>query len=59
VAFALLTFGSRVSGAGREFPVKGEVFAKEQVDAYARAQVGIDRLETTPSSVEYDMYFDA
>ena len=46
--------------ADHEFLLKGDVFTKDQIDAYAELLWNdVSRWETTPSSVEYDMYFSA
>ncbi|WP_057883907.1 type I glutamate--ammonia ligase [Tsuneonella troitsensis] len=46
--------------ADHEFLLKGDVFTKDQIDAYAELLwADVSRWETTPSSVEYDMYFSA
>ena len=46
--------------ADHAFLLKGDVFTKDQIDAYADLLwADVSRWETTPSSVEYDMYFSA
>jgi glutamine synthetase len=46
--------------ADHEFLLKGDVFSKDQIDAYAELKwADVLRLETTPSPVEYDMYYSA
>ncbi|MDC0887068.1 type I glutamate--ammonia ligase [Altererythrobacter sp.] len=46
--------------ADHEFLLKGDVFSKDQIDAYAELKwEEVSRLETTPSPVEYDMYYSA
>ncbi|MBR0553810.1 type I glutamate--ammonia ligase [Stakelama marina] len=43
-----------------EFLLKGDVFTKDQIDAYAELKwEDVIRFETTPSPVEYDMYYSA
>ena len=43
-----------------EFLLKGDVFAKEQIDAYCDLKwEEVIRFETTPSPVEFDMYYSA
>ncbi|WNO54563.1 type I glutamate--ammonia ligase [Stakelama saccharophila] len=43
-----------------EFLLKGDVFTKDQVEAYAELKwAEVIRFETTPSPVEYDMYYSA
>ncbi|MBY8829784.1 type I glutamate--ammonia ligase [Hephaestia mangrovi] len=43
-----------------EFLLKGDVFTKDQIDAYADLKwADVIRFETTPSPVEYDMYYSA
>jgi glutamine synthetase len=43
-----------------EFLLKGDVFTKDQIDAYADLKWDeVIRFETTPSPVEYDMYYSA
>jgi glutamine synthetase len=44
--------------ADHAFLLKGDVFSKDQIDAYAELKwQEVMRWETTPSPVEYDMYF--
>jgi glutamine synthetase len=46
--------------ADHEFLLKGDVFSKDQIDAYAELKwEEVSRFETTPSPVEYDMYYSA
>jgi glutamine synthetase len=46
--------------ADHEFLLKGDVFTKDQIDAYAELKwEDVSRFETTPSPVEYDMYYSA
>ncbi|TCD06199.1 type I glutamate--ammonia ligase [Erythrobacteraceae bacterium CFH 75059] len=46
--------------ADHEFLLKGDVFSKDQIDSYAELKwEEVMRWETTPSPVEYDMYFSA
>ncbi|MEP5937159.1 MAG: type I glutamate--ammonia ligase [Erythrobacter sp.] len=46
--------------ADHEFLLKGDVFSKDQIDAYAELKwEEVSRLETTPSAVEFDMYYSA
>jgi glutamine synthetase len=46
--------------ADYEFLLRGDVFSKEQIDAYAELLwQDVSRWETTPSAVEYDMYYSA
>jgi glutamine synthetase len=41
-----------------EFLLKGDVFSKEQIDAYSELKwEDVMRWETTPSPVEFDMYY--
>ena len=43
-----------------EFLLKGDVFTKDQIDAYAELKwEEVMRTETTPCPVEYDMYYSA
>ena len=43
-----------------EFLLKGDVFTKDQIEAYAELKwADVIRFETTPSPVEYDMYYSA
>jgi glutamine synthetase len=44
--------------ADREFLIKGDVFSEDQIDAYIELKWEEQlRWETTPSPVEYDMYY--
>ena len=44
--------------ADHEFLLKGEVFSKDQIDAYVELKYqDVARWEMTPSPVEYDMYY--
>ncbi|MGN6124270.1 MAG: type I glutamate--ammonia ligase [Sphingomonas oligoaromativorans] len=46
--------------ADHEFLLKGGVFSKDQIDAYAEIKwADVARWEMTPSPVEYDMYFSS
>ncbi|HSG33030.1 MAG TPA: type I glutamate--ammonia ligase [Sphingomonadaceae bacterium] len=46
--------------ADHEFLLKGDVFTKDQLDAYAELKwADVMRFETTPSPVEYDMYYSS
>ena len=46
--------------ADQEFLLKGDVFTKDQIDAYAELRwEEVSRLETTPAPVEFDMYYSA
>ena len=46
--------------ADHAFLLKGDVFTKDQIDAYVELLwADVSRWETTPSAVEYDMYFSA
>lgn len=46
--------------ADQEFLLKGDVFTKDQIDAYAEVKwEEVMRWETTPSAVEFDMYYSA
>jgi glutamine synthetase len=46
--------------ADHEFLLKGDVFTKDQIDAYAELKwEEVSRLETTPAPVEFDMYYSA
>ena len=46
--------------ADHEFLLKGDVFSKDQIDAYAELKwEEVSRLETTPSPVEFDMYYSS
>ncbi|TKD51698.1 type I glutamate--ammonia ligase [Sphingomonas baiyangensis] len=43
-----------------EFLLRGDVFTKDQIDAYAELKwEDVIRFETTPSPVEYDMYYSS
>lgn len=43
-----------------DFLLKGDVFTKEQIEAYAEIKwQDVIRFETTPSPVEYDMYYSS
>lgn len=43
-----------------EYLLKGDVFTKDQIEAYADIKwADVIRFETTPSPVEYDMYYSA
>ena len=43
-----------------KFLLKGDVFTKDQIDAYAELLwEQVIRTETTPCPVEYDMYYSA
>lgn len=43
-----------------EFLLKGDVFTKDQIEAYADIKwQDVIRFETTPSPVEYDMYYSS
>ena len=44
--------------ADHEFLLKGDVFSKDQIEAYVELKwPEVMRWETTPSAVEFDMYF--
>ena len=44
--------------ADHAFLLKGDVFTKDQIDAYAELKwQEVDRWETTPSPVEFEMYY--
>ena len=44
--------------ADREFLLKGDVFTEDQIDAYIELKwEEVMRWETTPSPVEFDMYY--
>ena len=44
--------------ADNAFLLKGDVFTKDQIDAYAELKwAEVDRWETTPSPVEFEMYY--
>ncbi|MXO89520.1 type I glutamate--ammonia ligase [Pontixanthobacter aquaemixtae] len=46
--------------ADHEFLLKGDVFSKDQIDAYAELKwEEVMRFETTPSPVEFDMYYSS
>ena len=46
--------------ADHEFLLKGDVFSKDQLDAYMELKWDeVLRFETTPSPVEFDMYYSA
>jgi len=46
--------------ADHEFLLKGDVFSKDQIDAYSELRwEEVMRWETTPSPVEFDMYYSA
>jgi glutamine synthetase len=46
--------------ADHEFLLKGDVFTKDQIDAYAELKwEEVSRFETTPSPVEFDMYYSS
>ncbi len=46
--------------ADHEFLLKGDVFSKDQIDAYSELKwEEVMRWETTPSAVEFDMYYSA
>jgi len=46
--------------ADHAFLLKGDVFTRDQIEAYIELLWGdVSRWETTPSAVEYDMYFSA
>ena len=46
--------------ADHAFLLKGDVFSKEQIDAYIEIKMGeVARWEMTPSPVEFDMYYSA
>lgn len=43
-----------------DFLLKGDVFSKDQIDAYIELKwEEVTRWETTPSPVEFDMYYSA
>lgn len=43
-----------------EYLLRGDVFTKDQIDAYAELKwEDVIRFETTPSPVEYDMYYSS
>lgn len=46
--------------ADREFLKRGDVFSDDQIDAYAELKwEEVQRLETTPHPVEFDMYYSS
>jgi glutamine synthetase len=46
--------------ADHAFLLKGDVFTKDQIDAYAELKwAEVMRMETTPNPVEYDMYYSS
>ncbi|MEO6041964.1 MAG: type I glutamate--ammonia ligase [Croceibacterium sp.] len=46
--------------ADHEYLLKGDVFSKDQIDAYCEIKwADVMRWETTPSAVEFDMYYSA
>ena len=46
--------------ADHEFLLKGDVFSKDQIDAYCELKwEEVMRWETTPSPAEFDMYYSA
>ena len=46
--------------ADMDFLLKGDVFSKDQIEAYVEIKRGeVARWEMTPSPVEYDMYYSA
>nr|WP_298926027.1 type I glutamate--ammonia ligase [uncultured Erythrobacter sp.] len=46
--------------ADHEFLLKGDVFSKDQIDAYMELKWDeVIRLETTPAPVEFDMYYSS
>ncbi len=46
--------------ADHEFLLKGDVFTKDQIEAYLELKWSeVIRFETTPSAVEFDMYYSA
>ena len=46
--------------ADHDFLLKGDVFTKDQIEAYVELKWGeVARWEMTPSPVEYDMYYSA
>ncbi len=46
--------------ADHQFLLKGDVFSKDQIDAYVELKWGeVYRWEMTPSAVEFDMYYSA
>jgi glutamine synthetase len=46
--------------ADRDFLLKGDVFTSDQIDAYIELKwPEVMRWETTPSPVEFDMYYSS
>ena len=46
--------------ADHDFLLKGDVFSKDQIEAYVELKWGeVYRFEQTPSPAEFDMYYDA
>ena len=46
--------------ADHEFLLKGDVFSKDQIDAYCELKwEDVMRWETSPSPVEFDMYYSS
>ena len=46
--------------ADHEFLLAGDVFSKDQIDAYCEVKwEEVMRWETTPSPVEFDMYYSS
>ena len=46
--------------ADHDYLLKGDVFSKDQIEAYVEIKFGeVARWEMTPSPVEYDMYYSA
>jgi glutamine synthetase len=46
--------------ADHAFLLKGDVFTKDQIDAYAELlYADVARWEMTPSAVEFDMYYSS
>jgi glutamine synthetase len=46
--------------ADHDFLLKGDVFTKDQIEAYTELLWDdVSRWETTPSAVEYDMYYSS
>ena len=57
---AVVGCGKIGSGFADDPLLKGDVFTKDQIDAYIELLWGdVSRWETTPSAVEYDMYFSS
>jgi glutamine synthetase len=57
---AVAARGARALQADHDFLLKGDVFSKDQIDAYCELKwEEVMRWETTPSPVEYDMYYSA